>query len=58
VFLVIFGLLVGMVLVWESPQLEHRRKSLNPTWQTHVCASRDDKKEAELFISFVYLGKI
>ena len=54
---VISGLLVDMVLVWEGPTIEHRSRSLNPTWQTHVCTSRVDKKEAELVISFFFLGK-
>ena len=48
----------------RGPQLEHRRRSLNPTWETHVCTSSDIKKEAvwsfhlsRLFSPFVNFDK-
>ena len=48
----------------RGPQLEHRRRSLNPTWEAHVCTSSDVKKEAvwsfylsRLFSSFVNFDK-
>ena len=48
----------------RGPLLEHRRRSLNPTWETHVCTSSDVKKEAvwsfhlsRLFSPFVNFDK-
>ena len=48
-----FRFLLDMVLLWEGPTVKHRRRSPNPTWQTHVCTSSCDKKKkpSELFIS-------